>query len=564
MKLRITAFSGILAAVLASQAPAQGLVGPYLATRVAAGTYDFSEAADYATKALQADRDNPQLLADAVVGYVALGRFDQAFPYAERLLDTGSGHQVAEMVLIAELARKGSYQDILDRQAKGELKVAPVVDGLVKGWAEIGAGRMSEGLKTFDAVAEQPVTRAFGLYHKALALALAGDYEAADAILSSRTQEKLNLTRRGTFARIEILSQLEKDDEADEVLQQTFGPDLDPALSRLDAELKAGQTLPMTVIKTPNDGMAEVFYTVATALNNDTPKDFTLAFARTAEDLQPDHLDAILMSAALLEQLGRHELALNAYDSIPADSIYFYIAELGRADALTAEGQNEAAIEVLRKLAESHSTVPAIYVTLGDALRKLERYAEATEAYDRAIALYHAPQESQWPVYFARGITEEREKKWDRAESDFRLALKLRPDQPQVLNYLGYSYVEMNQNLDEALAMIQKAVTERPDDGYITDSLGWAYYRLGRYQDAVSEMERAVELMPVDPVINDHLGDVYWAVGRKREAEFQWRRALSFDPEEKDAARIRRKLEVGLDVVLKEEGSKPLAVAKDG
>jgi tetratricopeptide (TPR) repeat protein len=140
----------------------------------------------------------------------------------------------------------------------------------------------------------------------------------------------------------------------------------------------------------------------------------------------------------------------------------------------------------------------------------------------------------------------------------------LKPDQPQVLNYLGYSYVEMKRNMDDALDMIQRAVAARPDDGYVTDSLGWVFYRMGRYQDAVVEMERAVELMPVDPVINDHLGDVYWAVGRKREAKFQWRRAMSFEPELDDATRIRRKLEVGLDAVLKEEGAAPLAVATDG
>ena len=159
-------------------------------------------------------------------------------------------------------------------------------------------------------------------------------------------------------------------------------------------------------------------------------------------------------------------------------------------------------------------------------------------------------------------------KNWDAAEADFRAALEIDPEQPQVLNYLGYSLVERQEKLDEALSMIERAVEARPESGYIIDSLGWVLYRMGRYEDAVSHMERAVELMPVDPVVNDHLGDVYWAVGRKLEAEFQWRRALSFvDPEDTDAEakpdRIRRKLDVGLDVVLAEEGAKPLQVAND-
>ena len=150
-----------------------------------------------------------------------------------------------------------------------------------------------------------------------------------------------------------------------------------------------------------------------------------------------------------------------------------------------------------------------------------------------------------------------------------RRALRLSPDQPSVLNYLGYTMVERQENLDEALDMIETAAAAQPDSGHIIDSLGWVLYRLGRYDEAVEPMERASQLMAVDPVVNDHLGDVYWAVGRKLEAEFQWKRALSFvDPEDADSEadpdRIRRKLEVGLDAVLAEEGAEPLAVADDG
>jgi len=199
-----------------------------------------------------------------------------------------------------------------------------------------------------------------------------------------------------------------------------------------------------------------------------------------------------------------------------------------------------------------------VLTALGDILRRQDQFEGAAAAYDRAIALYSDDMQAQWLIYFARGIANERLGNWDRAEADFRKALELNPGQPSVLNYLGYSFVEMKQNMDEALAMIEQAVAARPNDGYITDSLGWVYYRLGRYEEAVVQMELAVELMPVDPIVNDHLGDVYWAVGRKREARFQWKRARSVGPEEKDAVRIRRKLEVELDAVLEEEGADPL------
>jgi len=216
-------------------------------------------------------------------------------------------------------------------------------------------------------------------------------------------------------------------------------------------------------------------------------------------------------------------------------------------------------------LARTHGGLPIVHSTLGDTLRREDAFAGAVEAYDRAVALYGGAQTSPWFVLYARGICQERLGNWAESEADLRAALALAPDQPQVLNYLGYSLVEKQVKLQEALSLIQRAETLRPQSGYIVDSLGWVLFRLGHYTQAVPHMERATELMPVDPIVNDHLGDVYWSVGRRLEAEFQWHRALSFKPEESEAIRIRRKLEVGLDQLLGEEGAPPLElVLEDG
>ena len=243
----------------------------------------------------------------------------------------------------------------------------------------------------------------------------------------------------------------------------------------------------------------------------------------------------------------------------------YHAAELGRADALRRAGKLEQSIEVLEQLTRSHGDLPVVHSTLGDILRGEEDFAGAIAAYDKALDLSTETTRSLWVLHYARGIAYERSGEGAKSEEDFRAALELNPEQPQVLNYLGYSMVEQNRNLDEALDMIERAVAASPTSGYIVDSLGWVLYRLGRYEEAVDQMERAVELIAVDPVVNDHLGDVYWAVGRQREAEFQWSRALSFIKEddadgEADPDRIRRKIEVGLDVVLEEEGAPPLKV----
>ena len=556
-----------LALSLALAAPAsaqqmQGFAGAYLAARHAALFNDYRAAAEYFVKAIARDRENPQLLESAVLSFTNADQIDRAVPVAERMGALGIDSQIAQLILLADHLAQEQY-DVALADLDGGLSVGPLVDGLVRGWSLLGRGDRDAAIAAFDAAAETQGLEAFALYHKALALAVDGDYAAAVAILDGSDSGPLRLTRRGTVAYAEMLAQLGRGEQAADLIRAGFTGDMDPGLAALLAQLETGAEVPFTFMTGVQDGLAEVFYTVAGALNGEASDSYTLLYSRMATHLRPTHTDAILLSAALLERQEQFDLATAAYDRVPRTDPAFHAAEMGRADALREAGSPDAGIEVLRQLSETHDFLPAVHVALGDALRRAERYGEATLAYDRALALYGPPQENHWIVYYARGITHEREDRWPLAEADFRQALELRPNQPSVLNYLGYSMVEMKINLDEALGMIERAVAAQPNSGYIVDSLGWVLYRMGEYEEAVGYMERAVELLPVDPIINDHLGDVYWAVGRKIEAEFQWKRALSFDPEGEEAPRIRRKLEVGLDVVLEEEGAPPLAIARD-
>jgi len=280
-----------------------------------------------------------------------------------------------------------------------------------------------------------------------------------------------------------------------------------------------------------------------------------LLYARAAHAIDPTHSASVMYAGELIAESGQYDLAADIYATVPADNAHYVEPQMGRADALFESGQEEVAVDVLRALTEARPELATIHVALGDMLRRTEDFEGAIAAYTAALDRSDPDQSRFWFVHYTRGICYERIDNWDAAEADLRRALELNPDQPNVLNYLGYSLVEQRRNLDEALDMIERAVAARPDSGFITDSLGWVFYRLGRFEEAVAPMERAVELEPNDPIINDHLGDVYWMVGRAREAEFQWHRALSFDPEPDDAARIRRKLEVGLDVVLEEEAA---------
>ncbi|EAQ04455.1 TPR domain protein [Pseudooceanicola batsensis HTCC2597] len=543
--------------------PAQaGNSGDYLAARQARMAGDFDAAVYYYIRALGEDPRNPQLLEGAALSQLSAGDLPRAVSVAERMEDAGIQSQIARAILAAHEFKTGAHQAVLDRVAE-DRGVGPLVDGLMAAWARLGAGDMSAALDAFDTVAETKGLRGFALYHKALALAMVGDFEASEAIYANEEGGPLQMTRRGAIARIEVLSQLDRNADALALLDRLFGRDLDPGLAEMRDGLTRGETLPFTHVTEITDGVAEIFYSVAAALRGEATDDYTLIYSRVAEALRKDHIDAILLSAELLEDMGRPALATRAYRQVPRENPAFHAAELGRAAALRKSGRTDAALEVLEQLSESHGDMPIVHTTRGDLLRGMSRYLDAVQAYDTALSLYEADDRSQWFVLYARGISHERLNHWPEAESDFRAALKLNPEHPRVLNYLGYSLVEKQQKLAEALSMIERAAKARPDSGYILDSLGWALYRLGRYDDAVGHMERAAELMPVDPVVTDHLGDVYWAVGRYLEAEFQWSRALSFAPDTDDAERIRRKLKVGLDAVLAEEGAEPLKVAHE-
>ncbi|WP_353471208.1 tetratricopeptide repeat protein [Salipiger sp. H15] len=556
-----------LALMAAGAVSAESLSGDYLAARQASFSGDFKAAARYYGEAVKHDPENADLLERAALANIGLGDFIRAEGLAERLTALGHTSQIGQLAEVAVLAHEENYAELLAR-VEADQSAGPLADGLLKAWAELGRGDVSAALASFDEVAKERGLAGFAAYHKAMALASVGDFEGAEAIFAEPGAGAMQMTRRAVLARIEILSQIDRHADAITLIDEAFGQQLDPGMAELRGKLEAGETLPFDIITSARDGIAEVFFTIASALASESAEDYTLLHVRVAEFLRPDHVGALLMAGELLEKMGQYELAAATYRRVPREDAAFHVAELGRSDALRAEGKMDAAVEVLEQLADTHGNLPAVQSALGDLMRQLERYPEAIEAYDRALATFAEPDPAQWFLYYARGICKERNGDWEAAEKDFRAALDFVPNQPQVLNYLGYSMVEHHVNLDEALEMIERAVKAEPQSGYIVDSLGWALYRLGRYDEAVGHMERAAELMAVDPVVNDHLGDVYWAVGRKTEARFQWQRALSFvgwedASDDVEPERIRRKLAVGLDAVLAEEGRPPLKVAHD-
>lgn len=552
----LTAITAAFLIVPPLPAVGKGLAGAYLAAIQASYRNDYVEAARYFVEASAFDPDNPALVQNAIVNNIIIGKFDVAVPLARQIREMDVDHQLAGLVLIADAINAGDFATAGTLVEDTTLRLNPLLAGLLNGWIAAGAGDTDKAQANFDKMAENANFATIGRFHKAMVLALAGNFDAAAALLAGGENGPLHINRAAIVAHVQVLVQLGQGEEAIALIDDTPGAGFDPELARLRADIAAGNLdMPFDYIGSASDGAAEVFLTLATALVQEEADRFALIYARLAQKIRPDYVDALLISAEIFDSQGQYDLAIADFGRVPEGSGAYVSAEIGRASAMAAAGEPDEAIDVLHGAVAKFPDNPRIHEALGDVLRREERYAEASESYTEVINRIETPTRGDWRTYYVRGITYERTDRWDQAEADFRKALELQPDQALVLNYLGYSLVELNMKIDEAKDMIERAVAGDPDNGFITDSLGWVLYRLGQFEDAVPHMERAVELMPTDPVINDHLGDVLWMVGRKNEAVFQWKRALSFEPEEDEAERIRRKLDVGLDVVLEEEAA---------
>jgi tetratricopeptide (TPR) repeat protein len=560
-------FISILALVAGLAAPVQAVpdMGAYLAARAAMAETDFGAAAPWLTQALAADPDNTTLLMTITAALIGTGDFDAARPHADRMADLGFDNELTAMVRIVALARDGDWAGLTADLDAGH-SVGPMADALGRAWALVGQGDMAAALTAFDGVIATDGMLAFGLYHKALALALVGDFESAAAILSLPPEQGMQATPRSVTALAQILSQLDRNPDAVALIDDALSNGTDPTLSALRARLAAGEPVPFTLIDGPADGLAEAYFGLAANLASEVEDLTVMFFARTALGLRPDHVDAALLLGQVFERMQRFDLAEGAYGLVPPDDPAFLSAELGRAAVLRRAGNRDAAVEVLGALARAYPQNPTVQLQLGDILRITGDQPAAIAAYSTAITAWPPGDSRLWYPHYVRAISHFQQDDWPMAEADFRAALAINPDEPTVLNYFGYSLVERGEKLDEALTLIERAVAAAPQNGAIVDSLAWALFRLGRYAEAVPHMEQAAALLPTDPILNDHLGDVYWAVGRDREARFQWSRALSFADEDPDlAARITLKLDIGLDAVLEREGAPPLQVAdQDG
>ena len=541
---------------------AETFSGYYLAARQANHLDDFEASAHFNSQLIALDASNISILESLIVAKVAIGDIKGAMQLSDTLAKLGATSQMFHLLNIAKAAKAKNFDTILVQLESQKNVGHHLVNGLIKGWAMAGRGQLADAFAQFDKLATNPGLANFGIFHKALLYVAISDYQSASEILADLYTSSGQTSVRGTRIHIQALMMQGDFDKADKLFEKSFGGEPSLQLVALKNDLKARRQPQKLLITEPGDGIAEIFFSVARILSSDENDQYTLAYARLAEYLLKETTEAILLSAQILSNMEQFDLATRSFSLINANDPLYTAAQIGKADALSQSGKYEEAIEVLQELIIIAPEMVTAYQALGDDFRSINRFDDSVLSYSSALDLMRGKNTTNWILYYSRGIAYEQLGDWINAEKDFRRALEIKPDQPYVLNYLGYSLVEKQLKLEEALSLIEKAVSLRPESGYIVDSFGWVLFRLSRFVEAVSHLEKAAKLMPVDPIVNDHLGDVYWAVGRKREARFQWNRALSFDPEAADQARIVKKLEIGLDQVLIEEGNNLLELSK--
>lgn len=529
-------------------APGPGGSGKYLAARQAQMESDTRAAAAYYLEALENDPDNADLVRRAYFYLVAEGRVQDAVPLARRALELEPDGSVAPLVLAASAAadeRFAAAGEIIARLDARGLNAFMVP--ILRAWTLAGQDRTQDALASLNLLAEQPQFADLYAVHAALIADLGGDQEAAAQHYNALIADAPTLSLRAVQMLVSWLKRQDREADAQQVMQAFAGARTDSGLlSSAIAQLEAAGD-DYRPVSTAKEGMAETFYGAATTLTQSNALDTALVFAQLARHLDPGLSLAQMLIGDILARMGRLEEANEAYAQAEDGSISWYTARLRMADNMERMGRLDTAVGLLEEVARRYPDRADPLVVLGDIHRRNDQWDQATAAYDRALDRVGTPQPEHWSWLYSRGIAHERAGRWDKAEADFRKALELEPDQPFVLNYLGYSWIDRGENLEEGRRMIEAAVAQRPRDGYIVDSLGWVQYLMGNYEDAVRHLERAVELSPADATINDHLGDAYWRVGRRTEARFQWRRALDMDPEQPGQAEdIREKIETGL------------------
>jgi tetratricopeptide (TPR) repeat protein len=540
-----TANSRSTATVASTDDSETGIFAAYLSARFAAGDHDLKSAAHYYGQTLKADPQNGDLQALSFFYSATSGDFAAAQTYANNVVAVTPDDRAARLALAVIAFKRKDYagaRNNLSLSAKGSFTVLTL--SLFDAWAAAAIKDQAGVEKDLAALAAEKGAEGMAAFHMALLAEYSGNVTAAETAYKQALKD--GATPRVLEGYGRMLERSGRAPEAAALYNAHLGQDgfdtiTGPGLRRI-----AAGTKPDALVATPSEGAAEALFGLAASLTDESSADVSVLYLRMALYLRPDFALAQFLLGDRFDRLDKYDDAIAVYRTVDSASPYRRMAMMQVALDETRMGKNDDAIADFKKLAAASPADAEVWTALGDAYRSAERDSDAVGAYDSALKAIGTPRTQDWSLFFARATVKDHMKDWQGAEADASAALKLSPNEPQLLNYLGYSWVDRGERIPEALAMLEKARSLRPYDGYVVDSVGWAYFKLGRYDDAARTLEQAVLLVPGDPTINEHLGDALWRSGKHIDARFQWNHAIAFGADDQAKAEIEQKLKTGL------------------
>jgi tetratricopeptide (TPR) repeat protein len=527
----------------------------YLAGEFAARKGDFASAANQFAQALDKSGDDPLLLQSAYKFNLLAGQNDKAAEYAEKYLKYDAHDSGALMVLTVNAVKLGDFTkasallaNVKDSSKKhGGGAVEQLIIPFINMWVAAGEGNYDLALNMLDPKdTSKLVSGTFIALQRGLLLNMSGDLKAAQEEFSPLAAENAIMPYNLAKSLATFYESIGKWDEAENIyIKYSMQHPTTPHFEGADFKTAARQTAGL-YIKTPKDGLAEVIKEAARLLFNNQLYNEGLFYLRLALFVKPADDEAKMLLANYYEQVDNNGQMIDIYNNISKESDFYTISQISLAESLYKIGKKSQAKKILLGLSDKMQAKFIPLVTLADLLRRDNEYKAAINAYSKVLENIDRKNVSSWSVFFARGMCYERYGEWKKAESDLQAALALNPNQPEVVNYLAYSWIVHNVNLEKARDMLLKAVIRKPDDPEIIDSAGWALYKLKDYDDAVRFLEKATELLPQDATINDHLGDAYWMKGRHYEARYQWQRAIKYGNREHSVELLNKKIANGL------------------
>ncbi|MBR2273786.1 MAG: tetratricopeptide repeat protein [Alphaproteobacteria bacterium] len=530
----------------------ESLYGNYLAGRVAHIRQEYDVASKYYVKTIERGFVNDDILNKTYIILASQGNIDEAVKYANMSRDKGDKNNFIDVINAVHLFKQNNYKDARKQLERiNEKTYKNLISPLFNAWSYVGENNYNKATNELQKISSAEEMKTVYNLHRGLVAEIFGYEQEAEGFYNKIINDK---TTDMSFRALQIISnflvrQGQKEKALSLITKYYGSSNMKEMLSSLSDKIKSGDERTSAIVKTADIGVSEVFLEVA-LLFKAVPVgyDYAQMYMAISQYFNPNNDIAKIAMADICEERQMYNQANKYYDSISKKSEMYYPAQIKKANNLSNEKKYDAAVKVLKKLLRNNPNNFQILSNLGDILRMSNNQPDAIKYYKEALKSIFYESEKHWPLYYALAVSYDRNNEWNKAEENLKKALDLSNRHPQVLNYLGYSWLKNNINVDKAASLILEAYEKEPNDGIIMDSLGWVYFKTGDYKNAISYLEKASELNPQNAIISDHLGDAYWLGGRKNEAIFLWKQSLhqKENQEELNPRVIKHKIQNGL------------------